>query len=117
MYPSLLDFLEHIFQECDFIMQAKQGRHKEELYTDGIFSRAMVRSLEIIGEATKKLPIEFTSQHAEISWREMARSRDILIHHYFGVDYDIVWNTITHDIPKLHHQLQELIRIEREKEK
>ena len=72
----------------------------------------MVRSLEIIGEATKKLPKDFRTQYAQVNWDEMAGMRDVLIHDYFGIDYDVVWNTVRNDIPELQNELERIIEIE-----
>jgi uncharacterized protein with HEPN domain len=74
-----------------------------------IETRAVIRSLEIIGEATKKLPLDFRLLHSHIPWSEIAGMRDILIHNYFGVDYDIVWNVIHANIPELKQYLEEII--------
>lgn len=71
--------------------------------------RATVRSLEIIGEATKKLPPDFRSKYPLVNWNEMAGMRDVLIHNYFGIDYDVVWNTIKNDIPELKNHLDFII--------
>ncbi len=71
--------------------------------------RAFVRSLEIIGEASKNIPLEFKEKHMGVEWKEMARMRDRLIHHYFGVDYFIVWNTAEENIPILIEQITTLI--------
>ncbi len=109
MSPSLLDFLKHILHECDYILRMKVGKSREQLLDDETLSKAIIRSLEIIGEATKKLPLEFKSKYPQISWTDMAGMRDVLIHDYFGVDYDVVWNTILSDIPELRYQLQEII--------
>jgi uncharacterized protein with HEPN domain len=68
---------------------------------DPIRMRAVVRSLEIIGEATKKIPPDFTCLFPLVSWKEMAGMRDRLIHNYFGVDYEIVWNTVHEDLEVL----------------
>ena len=68
---------------------------------DPIRMRAVVRSLEIIGEATKKIPPDFTRLFPLVSWKEMAGMRDRLIHNYFGVDYEIVWNTLNEDLEVL----------------
>ena len=106
MLPSLHDFLNHIYSECVFITENTENKTKADFLEDEILLRASVRSLEIIGEATKKLPIEFKNKHPYINWNEMAGMRDVLIHSYFGVDYDIVWNTITNDILELQKNLQ-----------
>ncbi len=103
--PSLLDFSQHILNECHYIVRIKQGKTCEELLDDGTISRAIIRSLEIIGEATKKLPDDFKISNSQVAWNEIAGMRDVLIHNYFGVDYDIVWNTISNDIPYLYEEL------------
>lgn len=109
MSPSLTDFLKHIVAECDFIIRNTDSKTKEDILDDEVLTRALVRSLEIIGEATKKLPNDFRVKNAHISWSDMAGMRDVLIHDYFGVDYDLVWNTIRNDIPELHYQLSQII--------
>lgn len=71
--------------------------------------RAVVRSIEIIGEASKKIDEEFKSKHIHIEWKKMAGARDKLIHDYFGIDYDIVWDIIQNKIPDLDHFLNKLL--------
>ncbi len=71
--------------------------------------RAVVRSIEIIGEASKKIDEEFKATHIQIEWKKMAGARDKLIHDYFGIDYDIVWDIIQNKIPDLDHFLNELL--------
>ncbi len=71
--------------------------------------RAVVRSIEIIGEASKKIDDEFKSTHNHIEWKKIAGTRDKLIHDYFGIDYDIVWDIIENKIPDLDHFLKQLI--------
>jgi len=105
MLPSLLDFLNHIYAECCFVLENTENKTKEEFLKDEVLIRAAVRSLEVIGEATKKLPIDFRTKHPHINWNEMAGMRDILIHNYFGIDYDVVWNTIQNDISQLQTHL------------
>jgi len=115
MLPSLLDFLRHIEHECGYVLQVSKGKTKEELFHDETISKAIVRSLEIIGEATRKLPPDFKLFHPQISWKEMSGMRDILIHQYFGIDYESVWNTIQRDIPELHHEISRIIKLESKK--
>ena len=64
-----------------------------------------MRSLEIIGEAAKKVPEDFRAQHPQVAWRAMAGMRDRLIHDYFGVDYDLVWDVVCTRIPTLRDRL------------
>ena len=71
--------------------------------------RAVVRSIEIIGEASKKIDEEFKATHIHKEWKKMAGARDKLIHDYFGIDYDIVWDIIQNKIPDLDHFLNELL--------
>ena len=112
MSPSQLDFLKHIEHECVFILEIIKGKTRENIIIDELLSKGIVRGLEIIGEATKRLPEEFKSKYPQVDWGAMAGMRDVLIHHYFGIDYDVVWTTITKDIPELHHELQRIFRIE-----
>jgi len=112
MSPSLLDFLRHIEHECAFILRVSKAKSRNEIEEDELLNKGIVRSLEIIGEATKKLPEEIKSKYTAVHWEEMAGMRDVLIHHYFGVDYDVVWNTITKDIPELYQQLKQIIEAE-----
>jgi len=112
MSPSLLDFLRHIEHECDYLMRLCNGRDRQGLLEDETNSRAIVRSLEVIGEAVKKLPMELRAKYPQVEWSDMAGMRDVLIHHYFGIDYDIVWSVLQNDIPVLRHELERIIRLE-----
>jgi uncharacterized protein with HEPN domain len=71
----------------------------DDFINNPILSRAVIRSLEIIGEASKKIPTEFKSRFPLVQWKDISGMRDRLIHHYFGVDHEIVWNTINEDLP------------------
>lgn len=112
MSPSLLDFLRHIEHECMYLVQLSDGRDRASLLDDPTNSRAIVRSLEVIGEAVKKLPWELRDKYPQVEWTEIAGMRDVLIHHYFGIDYDIVWGVLNKEIPELHHELRRIIALE-----
>lgn len=98
-------FVRHILDETDFIIRESSDLSYEDLTQNEILKRAFVRSLEIIGEAAKNISISFKEKHSEIEWRELTGLRDKLIHHYFGVNWNRVWDVITNIIPKLKEQL------------
>lgn len=101
MSTSNLELLRHIKDETDFVLQTIQDKTINEIINDGIISRAIIRSLEIIGEAAKRLSEEFKAGHPQIEWKKMAGTRDKLIHDYFGVDYEIVWSIVETKLPAL----------------
>lgn len=103
------ELLRNIFDEADFILTHTDGKSKEEVSDDPVLSRAIIRSLEVIGEAARKVDPEFKAEHPEIEWRKMAGTRDRLIHDYQGVDYDIVWNIIKEKLPLLKQQVAALL--------
>jgi len=90
-------------------MHLMEGRDRAALLDDPTNSRAIVRSLEVIGEAVKKLPLELRTKYPQVEWADIAGMRNVLIHHYFGIDYDIVWGVLQKEIPELHHELQRII--------
>lgn len=71
---------------------------------------AVIRSLEIIGEATKKIPDEVRQKYSDVPWKEIAGMRDKLIHNYFGVDLEIVWETIKYDLNDLDRAVLDLLK-------
>jgi len=109
MLASNLELVQHILVETTFILNHIANKTKDEVVKDEVLCRAVVRSIEIIGEASKKIDDEFKSIHHHIEWKKMAGTRDKLIHDYFGIDYDIVWDIIEYKIPDLDHFLRKII--------
>jgi uncharacterized protein with HEPN domain len=103
-------YLKHILDECEFILSAiSADTTKENLLEDETLKRAMVRSLEIIGEASKKIPADFKYKWNTIRWKDMAGMRDRLIHDYMGINYAIVWDVVRNKIPELSKQIAKVI--------
>lgn len=100
------DYLLHILAEADFLLEASEGLTFPEL----TLRRAFVRSLAVIGEASKKVPQTFRDLHPEIEWRSMAGMRDRLIHDYMGVDYELVWDVIQNRIPEVKKQIGAVLK-------
>ena len=99
-------FLKHIFDEIDFLEIQFKELDFHDLMEDPVLQRASLRSLEVIGEAVKNISEDFKKENPEIEWRKIAGLRDKLIHHYFGVDWDIVWNVIENKIPEIKISLE-----------
>jgi len=110
-----LEYLRHILDEADYIIAESEGLIKEAFLKDETLKRAFVRSIEIIGEATKKIPSDLKEKYGHLEWRAMAAMRDKLIHDYFGIDYDIVWDVITNKIPDLRKNISQILKKENNK--
>ncbi len=112
MSLSRLEVLQHVLDEIRFVEEQIEDLSEDAFMHDGTMQRAFVRSLEIIGEAVKKLPADVRDRHTDIEWRSIAGMRDKLIHDYFGVDYSIVWDVAKNKIPGLRIQIARVIASE-----
>ena len=100
--------LRHIFDAAQEAVAFTRNRKREDLDTDRMLNLSLVRLLEIIGEA-REIPQEFRQAHPELTWKKMAATRDRLIHGYFDVNLDVVWETINKDLPPLISQLEKIL--------
>ena len=103
------EYLRHIQDECLYIISVTENLLYEDFMDDETLKRAVVRSLEIVGEATKKIPADFKARWNTIQWKNMAGMRDRLIHDYIGVNYSIVWDVMKNKIPDMHKQISEFL--------
>lgn len=97
--------LEDILENINNIEEFIKGLDKEKFINNKMATAAVVRCLEIIGEATKNIPDNYRINHPEISWRDMAGLRDVVIHGYFSVDLDIIWEIVTKDLPDIKKKI------------
>ena len=109
MSKSDIQFLKHIKEETEFIIEFTNNISEDEFLENRLLKKAIVRCFEIIGEATKQVDFEFRMKYNSIAWKEMAGLRDKLIHDYTGVDYSLLWIIISESIPELDFQLEQII--------
>lgn len=101
--------LRHMLDAAKKITAFTENRFRQDLDRDEMFALAIVRLIEILGEAAKNVSEDTKNKATAIPWREMAGTRDRLIHAYFEVNLDIVWDIVTQDIPPLIYQLETLL--------
>jgi len=100
----------NIIDECRYIKSViSDDVDKDEFLNNETLKRAIVRSLEVIGEVTKQIPADVKVKWESINWKNMAGMRDRLIHDYMGVNYSIVWDVAKNIIPSLIIQIQDVI--------
>lgn len=105
-----LDFLRDIEEAIERIQEYTTSLTWEDYLRERKTQDAVVRNLEVIGEATRNLSDAFRLQHPSIPWRNMVGTRDRLTHHYFGVNQEVVWQIVEKDLPGLKDQISQLIR-------
>ncbi len=101
-------FIGHILDSIEDIEKYTHHTSKEKFIQMKMMQDAIIRRIEIIGEAVKNIPLTFRKDYPHIPWQDMAGMRDILIHEYFGININIVWKTVQKDIPKLKKEIEEL---------
>ena len=100
--------IDDINDALDRIFQYVQGLDYVDWLKDQKTIDAVIRNLEVIGEAAAKVPQEIQDKYSDIPWYQMKGMRNILIHEYFGVDNEMLWNTIQDDLPKLKKNIQNI---------
>jgi uncharacterized protein with HEPN domain len=113
MLPSQIEFLRHILDECLYLTNESKENTYESFIVNERLKRAVCRSLEIVGEASSKIHPDLKAKYPIVSWREMSDIRNKIIHHYFGIDYEIVWDTVKTNIPPLKEGIEFILEKEK----
>lgn len=101
---------EDMLEAAEKIISYVGDTHLDDFLVDEKTKDAVIRNFEIIGEAASRLDVDFKESHKEVPWHQLKGYRNRLIHEYFGVDYEIVYDIIQNDLPTLNKQLQNLLR-------
>lgn len=105
-------YLRHIFDAISRTDEYTQGMDYNDFAGNHLVQDGVIRQIEIMGEATKKLSESIRNKYPDVPWKDVAGMRDKLIHHYFGVDIEAVWDTTKKDVPVLREKIESIIRAE-----
>ena len=103
-------FLIHILESIGWIEKEIKDVSKDKFIQNVPTQDIVIRRLEIIGEATKNLPSDFKKRYPDIPWKKIAGLRDKLIHGYFGIDLELIWEIVKKDLPPFKEQIEKIIQ-------
>ena len=106
-----LVFIGHIAESIEKIENFSKGLSKEDFFKDEMRQSAIVRQIEIIGEASKNITGSFRNKYPNVPWKAIIGTRDKIIHHYFGVDLEAVWRILEKDIFELKKEISKIIKV------
>ncbi len=115
MKKEPLIFIQHILENINNIENFSEGLSENEFIGDKLRQNAIIKSIETIGEAVKNIPDSLKKKYVDVPWKEIVGTRDKMIHHYFGIDLEVVWDIVKKDIPKLKKQIEKVFREEQKK--
>jgi len=110
MKRDFKDYIQDILSSLEEVEEFTEGLNFEDFLKDRKTINAVIRSLEIIGEAAKKIPEDLRNGHPEMPWKRMTGMRDKLIHEYHGVDLEIVWTVIKEELPPLKPLIEKVLK-------
>ncbi len=105
-------YLEDIRERTAKVLHYTDGMSRKDFFSDEKTYDAVLRNLEIVGEAAKHVPADVRTRHPEIEWKKIAGLRDFLVHAYFGVDDDIVWDIVDNKVRTLQIEIQRVLAVE-----
>lgn len=103
-------YLEDILTSCQRIIQYTAGMTYESFVGNNLVYDAVLRNIEIVGEAVKQVPGKLQKQYPEVDWRRIAGMRDIVAHHYFSIHDEIVWDVVVNKIPELAEKVKKILQ-------
>ncbi|HDM71044.1 MAG TPA: DUF86 domain-containing protein [Thermotogales bacterium] len=103
------DFLMDMIIACEKIVRYTENLSYEEFCKNDMIVDAVIRNIEILGEAAKNVSMDFRKRYPEVEWHEISKTRDKIIHFYFGVDLSIIWDIVTVDVPVLKVKLEKIV--------
>jgi uncharacterized protein with HEPN domain len=106
---NYIHFLRGILNSSEKILSLIKDSNIDEFINNWVVLDAIVRNLEIIGEAIKNIPSSIKEKYPDIEWKKIAGLRDILTHEYFGINYNILWDIVKNKIPKLTDEVQKIL--------
>ena len=109
--------LLHMRDAAKLAQEFVQGRKREALQNDLLFQLALVKAVELVGESAYHITDQLKSEHCNIPWQDIIDMRHILVHHYWRIELDDLWDTVNNDIPPLIDQMQQLIEMDEERRK
>lgn len=109
MFEDDMVRIRHILEAAREVIEFAKDRNRADLDIDRKLNLSLVRLLEIIGEAARGISSEFRETHPDLPWKSMVGMRDRLIHAYFDVNLDVVWETVTEDLPPLVAKLEKIL--------
>ncbi len=98
--------IKDIHESLSRVIKYTQGMNIDKFFADQLIYDAVMRNLGIVGEAVKHVPDEIKEKHKDIPWKQIAGLRDFVIHEYFGIANNVIWDAIENDVPKLKGQIE-----------
>ncbi len=102
-------WLQDILRGCDRILRYVGDRTREEALGDDLILDGILLNFHVIGEAVKRLPDDLKAAHDDVPWRQIAGMRDIVVHLYFALDHEIIWDAIQNDVPALRAKIRAIL--------
>ena len=110
MQRSVRMWLQDIIDACFQIQEYHKNTSFHQLKNNQMAQDAITFNLQIIGEATKQIPSDFREKYTEVPWKDIARLRDLIVHAYFRIDFEIIWSILQDDLPKFLNQIKDIIQ-------